>query len=132
MYTYDEVIDALNDLEERNPKILNIPMEGEEIVGLDEIIDSDNSALHVVDKMQYKEDMMSKDCLLRCKQESTEVRQILKEHCRNSKYVKTSAEYELCFYKAILISIHDFISKLDNFREYTALHLKYQILNFII
>ena len=103
------MIDALNDLEKRNPKILNIPLEKEEI-----IVDNEECPCEE-DNAVYEKDIMPINCLLRCKQESSEVRKLLKDHCKNSKYVKTSAQYELCFYEAILISLHNFISELDNF-----------------
>ena len=58
--------------------------------------------------------------MLRCKPQSGEIRQLMKEHCRNSKDVKTFAQYKL------------FSMSQYKFQEYITLHLKYEIIMFII
>ena len=83
-------------------------------------------------KKKYKMDQMAKDCYLRSKQESTNLRNILKKQCRNYKYVKTPADHGLCLYESILISAYEWLNQLPNFEKYISVHLNYDILMFII
>ena len=123
------MVNALHELEKRNPKVLNIPFEDDKL-GKDVMIDEDIP--YEVDKKKYKMDQMAKDCYLRSKQESTNLRNILKRQCRNYKYVKTPIDHGLCLYESILISAHEWLNQLPNFENYTSVHLKYDILMFII
>ena len=123
------MVNALHELEQRNPKVLNIPFEDDK-VGKDVMIDEDMP--HEVEKKKYKMDQMAKDCYLRSKQESTNLRNILKRQCRNDKYVKTPGEHGLCLYESILISGYEWLNQLPNFENYTSVHLKYDILMFVI
>ena len=86
MYTYDDFLNALPDLEKKNPKVLNIPFEDNKL-GKEQMIDEVVS--YELDTKRYKKDVMSRDCYLRSKQESQNLRNILKRKCRNYKYVKT-------------------------------------------
>ena len=86
MYTYDDVLNALHDLEKKNPKVLNLPFEDNKL-GKEQMIDKEVS--YELDTKRYKTDVMSRDCYLRSKQESQILRNILKRKCRNYKYVKT-------------------------------------------
>ena len=55
----------------------------------------DEDIPYEVDKKEYKMDQMAKDCYLRSKQESRNLRNILKRQCRNYKYVKTPIDHGL-------------------------------------
>ena len=82
MYTYDDVLNALHDLEKRNTKVLNIPFE-ENKLGKEQMIDEEVS--YELDTKRYKIYVMSRDCNLRSKQESQNLRNILKRKCRKYK-----------------------------------------------
>ena len=112
MYTYDDVLNALHDLEKKNPKVLNIPFEDNKL-GKEQMIDEEVS--YELDTKRYKTDVMSRDCYLRSKQESQNLRNILKRKCRNYKSVKTPITYGLCFYESVLISTYEcYITTMSN------------------
>ena len=48
------------------------------------------------------------------------------------KYLKTAITDGLFFYESILISTYEFLHDVDNFKNYTSVHLKYDILMFVI
>ena len=129
MYTCDNVQNALDDLEKRNPKVLNIPFE-DNTLGKEQM--TDEEASYEIDKKRYKTDVMSRDCYLRSKQESQNLRNILKRKCRNYKYVKAAITDGLYFYESKLISTYEFLHNVDNFKNYTSVHLKHDILMFVM
>ena len=46
--------------------------------------------------------------------------------------MKTPITDGLCFYESVLISTYEFLHNVDNFKNYTSVHLKYDILMFAI
>ena len=47
-------------------------------------------------------------------------------------YIKTPDKNHHCFYQTFLTSLHQYISDLEGFHKYTAVHLKYQMLTHLI
>ena len=123
MYTYDDVLDALHDLELKNPNVLlSIPeneKRGKKTFPKDHIPGSP-------DTTKYLHNKTSRDCLLRCRQDGNNLDKILYE--KSIVYVKTPQRNNHCFYQAVLSSMHESIKGLKHFHSYTAVHLKYQML----
>ena len=69
---------------------------------------------------------MSKECLLRCQQDGKVMEKILFEKSRV--YIKTPDKNNHCSYQAVLTSLHQYISDLEGFHKYTAVHSKDQLL----
>ena len=66
----------------------------------------------IVWKKQHKQllkNIFGRNCVLKCKPQSAEIRQLMKEHCTNGKHVKTFTQYELmksmCFDVCVLMRI---------------------------
>ena len=123
MYTYDDILDALHDLELKNPNVLlNIPeneKRGKKTFLRDHIPGSP-------DTTKYPHNKTSRDCLLRCRQDGNNLDKILYE--KSVVYVKTPQRNNHCFYQVVLSSMHESIKGLKHFHTYTAIHLKYQML----
>ena len=82
------------------------------------------------DSNKYPHNKTSKECLLRCRQYGEVMEKILFEKSRV--FIKTPDKNHHCFYQAVLTSLHQYISDLEGFHKYTAVHLKYQMLIHLI
>ena len=123
MHTHDNVLQALHDLELKNPKVLlNISennTEGKGKIPKDHIPCSP-------DTTKYPHNNTSNNCLLRCEQDGENLDKILYDKSRV--HIKTHDQNHHCFYQAVPTSLHQYIKHLEGFNKYTTVHLKYQML----
>ena len=127
LHTYDDVLQALHALEIKNPNVLlNIPEENKK----DKKKLPKDFISGKPDTTKYLHNKMSKECLLRCQHNGEVLDKILFEKSRV--YIKTPDKNHHCFYQAVLTSLHEYISDLEGFHKYTAVHLKYQMLIHLI
>ena len=127
MYTYDDVLNALHDLELKNPDVLlNIPendTRGKLKIPRDILPGTPDTAV-------YKHNKTCRECLLKCKQDGEAMEKNLKDNSRV--YFKTTDKNNHCFYQSELTYLHEHINEIEGFNKYTAVHLKYQMLMHLI